>query len=168
MLTKNLIWLQPEPPTGSSIRLVGVVAALGFSFACGAAPPPFKPTADTKLLMQAVVDPNADVIWESVKTIITSRGTEEIRPRTDAEWTAVRNSAITLAESGNLLMMVPRAKDGGEWMTRAQELIDTSQAAIRATEAKNADRLFTIGGDIYDACSHCHEKYMDAIVNANK
>ena len=26
----------------------------------GPAPPPFKPVVDTKLLMQAVVDPNAD------------------------------------------------------------------------------------------------------------
>ena len=135
---------------------------------CGPAPVPFKPVADNKLLMQSVVDPNADVIWDAVKTIITAQGTEEIRPRSDAEWTAVRNSAVALAESGNLLMMAPRAKDGGEWMTLAQELVDTSQAAMRAAESKNADRLFTVGGDIYDACSHCHQRYMDAIVNANK
>lgn len=136
--------------------------------ACGPPPPPFRPVADTKLLMQSVVDPSADAIWESVKTIITAAGTEEIRPHTDAEWTAIRNSAVALAESGNLMMIAPRAKDGGEWMVRAQELITASEAAIRAAEAKNADRLFMVGGDIYDACSHCHQKYMDAIVNANR
>jgi hypothetical protein len=147
----------------------GLAVAIALSAGgCGAQPPPFKPVADTKLLMQSVVDPNADVIWESVKTIITAEGTDEIRPRTEADWTAVRNSAVALAESGNLLMMAPRAKDGGEWMARAQELVDTSQSAMRAAEAKNADRLFTVGGDIYDACSHCHQQYMDAIVNANK
>lgn len=132
------------------------------------APPPFKPVVDNKILMQAVIDPNADIVWESVKTIVTPKGTEEFRPRTDEEWTAVRNAAIALTESGNLLMMVPRAKDGGEWMTRAQELITTGEAAMHAAEAKNADRLFTIGGDIYDACSNCHRQYMEAIVNANK
>jgi len=145
-----------------------VAAGTLWSLACGAPAPPFKPVADTKLLMQSIVDPNADVVWDSVKTIITAQGTEEIRPRSEAEWTAVRNSAIALAESGNLLMMPPRAKNGGEWMALAQELIDTSQAAIRAAEARNADRLFTVGGDIYEACSHCHQRYMDAIVNANK
>jgi hypothetical protein len=124
--------------------------------------------ADNKLLMQAVVDPNADLVWDAVKTIITAQGTEEIRPRSDAEWQTVRNSAIALAESGNLMMMVPRARDGGEWMARAQELIAASQTAIRAAEAKDAERLFAAGGDIYDACSHCHERYMDAIVNANR
>jgi hypothetical protein len=146
--------------------VVGIGAA---AFAgCGAAPPPFKPVADNKLLMQAVIDPSADAVWDSVKTIITAQGVEEIRPRTEAEWAAVRNSAVTLAESGNLLMMPPRARDGGEWMQRAQELVAASEAAMRAADAKNADRLFTVGGDIYDACSHCHQKYMEAIVNANK
>lgn len=131
-------------------------------------PPPFKPVVDTKLLMQAVIDPDADEIWESVKTIITAKGTEEIRPRTNEEWDRVRKYAITLAESGNLLMMVPRAKDGGEWMERSKELIETSERAIRAAEARNADQLFSAGGDIYDSCSNCHRKYMDAIVNANR
>jgi hypothetical protein len=118
--------------------------------------------------MQSVIDPSADVVWESVKTIATLEKTEEIRPHTTEEWTAVRNGAITLAESGNLLMMSPRAKDGGEWMKRALELVVSSQAAIRAAEARDADRLFTAGGEIYDACSRCHVEYMDAIRNANK
>lgn len=139
------------------------------SSACGGPPPPpFKPIADTKLLMQSVVDPNADLIWDAVKFIDTKEGSQDIRPRTDAEWTAVRNAAVTVAESGNLLMMVPRAKDGGEWMQRAQEMINAGEEAMKAAEAKNADKLFTVGGDIYDSCSNCHRKYLDAIVNANK
>ncbi len=131
-------------------------------------PPPFKAVADNKLLMQSVIDPNADIVWDSVKTIVTREKTEEFRPRTEAEWIAVRNAAVALTESGNLLMMVPRAKDGGEWMKRAQELITTGEAAIRAADSKNADRLFTVGGDVYEACSNCHRQYMEAIVNANK
>jgi hypothetical protein len=137
---------------------------------CGSAPapPPFKPVADNKLLMQSVIDPNADLVWDAVKTIVTRDKTEEIRPHTTDEWLAIRNAAVALTESGNQLMMTPRAKDGGEWMKRSQELIDSGEAAIRAAESKNADRLFTVGGDIYEACSNCHRQYMDAIVNANK
>ena len=145
-----------------------MVSAAGAACSSAPEPPPFKPIADNKLLMQAVIDPTADEIWDAVRTIITDKGTEEIRPRTNAEWDAVRNQAVALAESGNLLMMVPRAKDGGEWMKRAQELVDTSERAIRAAEAKNADQLFNAGGDIYESCSNCHQKYMEAIVNANK
>ena len=131
-------------------------------------PPPFKPIVDTKLLMQSVIDPNADLVWDAVKIIDTKEGTQDIRPRTDAEWIAVRNAAVAVAESGNLLMMAPRAKNGGEWMQLAQEMINTGEAAMRAAEAKNAEKLFTVGGDIYDSCSNCHRKYLDAIVNANK
>ena len=59
-------------------------------------------------------------------------------------------------------------KDGDAWMKRSQEMIDTGLAAWKAAEAKNVDQLFTIGGDIYEACSHCHQEYMDAIKNANQ
>src|SRR5215211_6806568 len=95
-------------------------------------PPPFKVVADNKLLMQSVIDPNADFVWDAVKTIITKDKTEEIRPHTNDEWIAVRNAAVALTESGNLLMMAPRAKDGGEWMKLSQELINTGESAIRA------------------------------------
>jgi hypothetical protein len=150
-------------------KLLPVMSVCALLAGCGgSAPPPFKPVVDTKLLMQAVVDPNADAIWDAVKSIDTKEGSQEIRPKTDEAWTAVRNAAITVAEAGNLLMLVPRAKDGDEWMKRAQEMIDTGEAAIRAAEAKNADRLFTVGGDIYESCSNCHRRYMEAIVNANK
>lgn len=144
------------------------VCALAAGACSSTPPPPFKPVVDNKLLMQAVIDPSADEIWDSVRTIITKDGAQQIQPHTNAEWDAVRNHAVALAESGNLLMMVPRAKDGGEWMKRAQELIDTSERAIRAAEAKNAEQLFTVGGDIYESCSNCHRQYMEAIVNANK
>ncbi len=147
------------------LTLIGTVCVP----ACGGpAPPPFKPVADTKLLMQSVVDPNADLIWDAVKIIMTKEGDENIRPKTDAEWAAVRNAAVSVAESGNLLMMVPRAKDGGEWMQRAQEMIAAGEKAIEAANAKSAEKLFTVGGDLYDSCSNCHRKYLDAIVNANK
>jgi hypothetical protein len=137
--------------------------------ACGGpAPPPFKTVADNKLLMQAVVEPNADLVWNAVRTIETKDGTQEIRPKTDDEWLAVRNAAVAVAESGNLMMMVPRAKNGGEWMQLSQDMINSGQEAIKAAEARNADKLFTVGGDLYESCSNCHRKYLDAIVNANK
>ena len=153
-----------------TVRLTSLCVGILSTVACsgGPQPPPFKPVVDTKLLMQATVDPTADEIWDAVKTIITRDRTDEIRPKTNEEWTAIRNHAVTLAESGNLLMMVPRAKDGGEWMARSRELVESSERAIRAAEAKNADQLFTAGGDIYEACSNCHRQYMEAIVNANK
>jgi hypothetical protein len=68
--------------------------------ACGGpTPPPFKPIADNKLLVQTVVDPNADPIWDAVKIIDSMEGTQDIRPKTDAEWALVRKASVTVAES---------------------------------------------------------------------
>jgi len=145
------------------MRSVWWLAAMGAVLAaCSSAapPPPFKPVLDTRGLMVSVVDPNADVVWESVKTIVTRAGVEEIRPKNDEEWASVRNAAATVAEAGNLLMLTPRARDSGEWMRASQALIDTGTSAMRAAEDKNADRLMTVGGDMYSACTNCHQKYM--------
>ncbi len=80
-----------------------------------------------------------------------------------APWTHVRNSAVALAESGNLLMMSPRAMDDEEWMRLCQALIDTSVDAIKAAEAKSVDDIFSVGGEIYAVCTNCHSKYSPAI-----
>jgi hypothetical protein len=149
--------------------LLIAILATGASLACsGGPPPPLKPVADIKQLMQAAIDPAADVIWEATGSITDANGTVNRRPKNDEEWAVVRNSAIVLTESANLLMMLPRAKDGDEWMKRSQEMMDTGLAAWKAADAKNVDLLFTVGGDVYEACSHCHQQYMDAIKNANR
>jgi hypothetical protein len=147
---------------------VTIASLAGAACAGGPEPPPFKPIADVKQLMEAVIDPSADELWDATGWIITAAGEEERRPKNDEEWAAVRHHAIALAEAGNLLMMPPRAKDGDVWMKRSQEMIDTAEAAWRAAEAKDVQKLFDTGGLVYEACSHCHEDYIDAIKNANK
>lgn len=131
-------------------------------------PPPFKPVVDVKLLMEGIVDPSADLIWESSGTIVESTGVVERKPKDDEEWTNVRNRAMMVAEAGNLLMMAPRAKDTGDWMKYSQEMIDTGTAAMRAAEAKDVEKLFATGGQLYQACTDCHQNYIEEIKNANK
>ena|SRR5881227_2063641 len=91
---------------------------------CGACnktqPPPFKPVADVKELMNDILDPAADDVWGASGWIETKDGVVQRGPQNNEEWTAVRNRAMTVAEAGNLLMIVPRAKDGGQWMTFAR------------------------------------------------
>ena len=141
-------------------QLTCAALAIAAVSACGGpAPPTYKPVVDVKQLMAGIVDPAADGVWESVATIFTKDGTEERRPRTDKEWAAVRSHAMTLAESGNLLMMPGRAKDGGDWMQFAQELVETSAVALRAAEARDVDGLLNVGGRIDEVCESCHKKY---------
>jgi hypothetical protein len=143
-----------------TIIRVASFAAFTFVVACGGpAPPPYKPVADVKQMMQGIVDPSADVVWESVATIFTKDKIEERRPQTKQEWDHVRSNAMVLTESGNLLMMPPRAKDGGDWMKMAQALVDTASVALRAADAKDVEGLLKVGGEIDEACENCHKKY---------
>lgn len=144
-------------------------AALAFS-SCNQAPAavPFKPAVDVKQLMAGIVDPSADTIWENSGTVVEAGGITERTPKNDEEWTNVRNRAMMVAESGNLLMMAPRARDGGDWMKYSQELIDTATACMKAAEAKDVEKLFATGGALYQACTNCHRNYIEEIKNINK
>ena len=140
--------------------LWGPAAAVCAVAACGGAPPvPYKPIADTKLLMQAMVDPSAVKVWQSVKYVVTADGEEQIKPETDEEWLAIRNAALTVSESGNLLLMPPRAQ-GGDWTRVSLAMIGKANELKEAAEKHDVDKIFTAGGDLYDICTNCHVKYM--------
>jgi hypothetical protein len=84
-------------PRSGSCHVHGCVAVSALLLGCKNAPSPFKPIAGVKQLMQGIIDPNADAIWDAVDSIDTAAGTEERRPRIRAEWAALRNSAIRRA-----------------------------------------------------------------------
>jgi hypothetical protein len=142
------------------------VVAVGCLFAaCRPASPPapqFRAVASTKQLMQAIVDPSADIVWEAVGTVMVPGSTTELTPHTDEEWTAVQNGALALAESGNLLLMPSRAGGNEEWIKLSQQLIDLSEKTSKAAEAKNAAAVFDLGAEIYDVCTNCHRQFIQA------
>lgn len=129
--------------------------------------PPFHAVADVKQLMNWIIEPNADVLWDSVGTIITEAGHEELMPETDEEWEAVRNSSAVVAEAGNMLMMDGRAFDRDQWMADARGMIDAATTAIAAADAKDVAALFDAGGVVYESCVACHEKYALGLVRTD-
>ena len=133
--------------------------------ACGGASPPatpFRAVASTKQLMQAIVDPAADEVWEAVGSVMTASGTSEIAPHSDEEWATVQNSALALAESGNLLLMPGRAGGNDEWIKLSRQLIDLGEKTSKAAEAKDTAAVFDLGAEIYDVCTNCHRQFNQA------
>ena len=120
---------------------------------------------DTRQLMEWVIDPTVDVIWDSVKFIENDKGSAQISPKTEAEWDVVRNAAATLAESSNLLMIQGRAREGKRWMEAVADLRAASTEALTAARSKNAMGVFDAGGHIYNACSSCHTHYAQHLQN---
>lgn len=68
----------------------------------------------------------------------------------DKEWTSLQNSAVTLAESGNLLMIDNRAKDKATWTKMSRAMVDAAVNALQAVEAKNVAGLSTAGDQLYE------------------
>lgn len=142
------------------VQAICVVALLLAGAAMGQAPM-FQPVGTVLQIMQGIVAPNSDVVF-SVATKA---------PKTDKEWADVQNSAVTLAEAGNLLMIPGRAavlkslidadlKTGnGLWVKNARALTAASSKAVLAANAKDAKALAMIGDDIEETCENCHARY---------
>jgi hypothetical protein len=144
----------------------------------------YRPTATIKDIMVSIIDPEADVLWNAVATIISATGTEEREPKTDEEWIAVRRSAIQLVEATNLLRIPGRqvarpgeksenprielepetiqkliAEDPATWASLIDRLQDAAVPALNATNARNAKGLFDAGENLEKACEACHQHY---------
>ena len=125
--------------------------ALLFAATQNSVKPPFKLVATVAQVMTAITAPTSDIVFHAVSGV----------PQNDAEWKKVQNSALALAESGNLLMLPGRSRDNGEWVKQSQALIEAGMLALEAARDKNSAALAIAGDKIYRTCEGCHKKYMD-------
>lgn len=136
-----------------SFTLVGFVVLMGCARApepTAPPPEPFKVVATVKQVMHGVTIPASDAIWK-----VPSEA-----PKNDEAWLAVESSGYALAESGNLLLMKGRAREGEEWIKFSQQLVDVGVQAAEAVHAKDMDKIMAAGDAMYAVCENCHMKYM--------
>ena len=153
------------------------------------AAPPLTPVLSVKELMEHIIDPTADGIFDAAVVDVTARGAKTTVPTTDEDWLRVERGALLLAEASNLLKM-PRAMappgaagstppNPGEpapelssteieakvnanrdlWNTHADELRTAALASLATVRSRNVDGLFKIGSDIDQACENCHLEF---------
>jgi len=144
---------------------------LVFVISCSSPPPapampPFDNSISVKVLMENVMDPAADGVWEPVGTIYTKDGAFEKVPANDDEWNAVKAKAITLVETGNLLLLPSRSAGNEEWIKLTLAMIEQSKRVIKTVEAHDKDGLFNTGADLYESCVNCHKRFDPAIRDA--
>lgn len=121
---------------------------------------PYKPVATVLDLMRSSVTLSAETYWESVSVVVDFDGVHENMPETDLEWIEVWAAAMTLAESGNLLMMPPRAPDQGDWIRISTDLVDVGLRAAQIAQARDFEGMLDVGEDIYNVCVECHRLYV--------
>lgn len=131
-------------------------------------------------LMEAIVMPQADVIWNAVLFESTEDGEAMVGPETDEEWLALRHSALLLAEVANNLMVPDRpaappgtAANPGElepaeiealigkqrdaWNGFAHALHVIGMQTVEAIDARDAEKIFLdVGGRLDEVCESCH------------
>jgi hypothetical protein len=121
------------------------------TIACAQAPSePFPPVASVKQLMLDLIHPSSNDILLAIY-----RG----GPKEEKEWAVVRRSALTLAESGNMLTLRGRARDSADWMKDARLLVDAGNAAYKAALAKDGNALTALAGALDASCTTCHKQY---------
>ncbi len=152
---------------------------------CATPQPEYRATATVQEIMKSIIDPSADVVWGSVGTIMDAEGTHERAPQTEEEWAEVRRHIITLIEASNLLLVPGRRvvapgekleeganimlsieeiqalmeEDRESWDRLSLGLHDAAMASLAAADARNAEAIFTTGGELYESCEQCHNKY---------
>jgi hypothetical protein len=145
-----------------------------------------KPIVSVKELMQFMIDPIADNIFDAVWTDITPKGIIEHRPKTQEDWDNVNVGAVTLAE-GIYLLKVPRPftppgdvnnstgpnppelspkqiqalvdKDPVVWNAKIEALRNVALEVMEIVKKKDADELFAASEDLDAACEACHLEY---------
>ena len=128
---------------------LGLAATLLFAVAAISQERELKAVATVTQLMQAMVIPASNALFNLPRNV----------PEDDQGWSEVQNSAVILAESGNLLMIGSRAQDSEVWRATSRALVDAGEAALRAAQARDVESIADVGNQIIEACESCHEKH---------
>ena len=176
-----------------------IIAIAGLLAACSKAPPDSTPEAGAPApsaaaiktvagvqdIMNYMVDPAADFLWESVSTTETAEGIEEKQPRTDEEWREVHKHAILLTEGANLLLIDRHVvgegrnledhgtpgnltaaeseeairKDRQTYQTFALALRDVGEAFVAAADNRDPKAIVDAGDTMDQVCEGCHLKF---------
>ena len=144
------------------------------------------PLVSVKELMENIIDPQADFIFDAVAVNVTDRGIVETRPTSDDDWIKVQRAAVILAEGTNLLKIPRRVAPDGEtnelrgpgrpelsseqiqakldqnrnlWNSHLDQLRNEALKVLEIVKARDSEKLFQAGSDIDRTCEGCHLEY---------
>jgi cytochrome c556 len=127
-------------------------------------------------LMKGILYPNSNVIF-----FAQGDNPADVPPAKDpatavnplassyGKWEAVENSALAIEEAANLLTVPGRKCSNGvavpvnnpDWPKLVQGLRDAGNAAYKAAQSKNQDKILDAADVMTNACANCHDKYRE-------
>ena len=137
----------------------GIWFVLAGARGAASGPPAPPPVATVLEIMDGIVSPAAQVVYDSVATIVDKDGVKETRPKNDREWQNVAGNAAALIEASEMLKMEGRRKDEADWVTISTAM-GTAAAELRAAAQKqDAEGILNGGERLNNSCDNCHRKY---------
>lgn len=144
----------------------------------------FNTTATIRDVMNSLIDPSADELWNAVRFEVDEEGEHDYRPETDEEWAALRYEAVSIIEGANALMIPGRRvappgsttefpdyeylpdevqakldEDRVAWDGFAQGLQASALQILDAIEKRDVDAYIEYGAQLDAACEACHSQY---------
>ena len=188
----NLVYCLRRSPV--CVTAAALIASCSPSKPPPAAAPPtanlwgeMKPVVSVKEMMEYMIDPASDYIFDSVKTLIRPDGSVvEVGPKTDKDWQRLRIGAVTVAEGAYLLKVqrpfAPRGDlnnsvgpdatelspadimakvqaDPVEWNARIEALRNVGLEVLDIVRKKNVKELWDASENLDVACEQCHSRY---------
>lgn len=172
----------------AAVAAVAAALLVGCSAPASETPPPadslYRPVASIREVMNSVIDPSIDVVWNSVATVIDDGRMTDRAPTSEEDWAEVRRHALIVSEAANLLLMhdrpvappgapsqapgielapeeiralIDKNRDG--WNFYVQQLQDSLKPALAAIDAKNPQALLDAGEKIDTTCENCHQVF---------
>ena len=145
--------------------------------------PPYAAQITLQDLMNQIIDPEADVIWNATGTIANKKGIVEHYPKTDEDWEAQRRAVLRLLEASNLLLIPDRKvaatpfESAGPGVFSSAEvqhqlesrravfngmalnLRGAAQELLKAVDTRNVKSLLELGDALDHACEGCHKTF---------
>ena len=150
-------------------------------FAACASQPELTTPATLRQVMNGIIGPSSDTIFQAVATTVDENGIERTFPQTDEEWQRLENQATMLRESTDLLldrrrpiaMPGERTRDPELYPEpqEIQSLVETSQAewdrftrdmhdavlsSLKAIKTKSPEALLISTDRLNFTCEQCH------------
>jgi hypothetical protein len=143
-------------------RLTALAVGMALLAGCDRGPP--APDKTIQQLMAEDVQPTAKIYWDSVGHVSELIDGEvvdrDIKPETDADWKRTEDAAVRIGELAELLKTpgytAGRAED---WTTFSNSLGEVAKLAQQAAQQRDTDKIFEVGGTMYNVCSACHQVY---------
>ena len=167
-----------------SMRVVsGIVLLMLVAGQAGAAAPA---PQTVQAIMDTVVDPSADSLWEAAGTVVSAKGAKAHRPHTAKQWAEARKLALQVVDGAKLLQIRRPVGGDGHWRladastpgirsaaqieadiardprrfyAAAARLQRTAQDAADALGRRDLDAFLDAGARIDAACEACHAAY---------